>query len=382
MGTHGMRLGELTLAKVLAARDEGGRSKSLSDSSRSLELSESIEGTLADDRRPVLYKGGSRKRDTEQADQLALANFVRQVQNDEYTRAKDERDYQLSVQKESSQLALQYGKEAFDREKSFVSEFSENYFKAKGNPALQSHMVEVGRRRLRSLDPLMQDALEPFLVDGPLSLAEQNRQAFRKRNPQPQFTKDLDPQKDPMTYASELMAIDEYNNAEQEAATGVKVPDKKFYTLGEGLYAVKGTDGAPMLLTENDLAVKKMNEVYGQPTAAQIISQNGKVVSQNEIEVQLDGRKQVVKSYYNVLTGESGYDPVPEPASDRKMLKDWERKFATDFTTSFAAMQIDPSIKGSDPGSVLARGAVQLAESGASTKEIQDFVQNAYRCRD
>ena len=189
-----------------------------------------------------------------------------------------------------------------------------NYMSAMqgGNQALAGNIHRTMMKVFEGLDPVQQARIAPFVEQSPLGLQQQELRQWVQQNPMPQIIND--PRVNPLAYAADVNAQEDWKAAFQTKVNGKEVKPRNLIPIGEGLFVGRTKDGLPMLMGEQDLQVEALKEKYGAERAMQGLANGGKIYGETR-NVAIGGTTTPIRPELDMLTGEWSYQTAPPEMS-------------------------------------------------------------------
>lgn len=270
-----------------------------------------------------------------------------------------------------AQLLRQQRQEQDQRLRFMINKQTDLYFKASNNPALQKNLLGSMKGFMNSLPKEYQEVFKPYLQTGPFSKTEALKQQFISFKPPPESPPQETLTTDPYARAQYEFSRQDWNAELQHFITKQKpMAPRNMIALGEGLVALRDKDGIINLTSEENVILKAKAKEYGGDTATlgQLLANNGRLYSKDKRMAQVEGEQVEVKSYYNILDGQVGVEPIYHRGGQ---TKPFSNPLLHDLMISYAS---DPESLGNSKGARLATQIRTMREAGKSSSNIIENV--------
>lgn len=234
-------------------------------------------------------------------------------------------------------------KEQLDSLKYITGRYTDLYFSAKGNRALQENILSTMRGVKDSLPPAFRQQLEMFTKAGPFSeVAEKKRKWYEIKGAPPRELTDEE-RKDISLVARHQFSVLDYNNEMNHFLTGIAPSVKqRVVGLGDGNVAVRGESGFIHVTTEESLTGKAIAKEYDQNFGT-LLANDFKIAGESRPFVSV-GREFQAKKYFDVLQGKSVTEIIPGKVLGER--KHWESTFLTEVLSYVATKTEDKETAG------------------------------------
>ena len=253
-------------------------------------------------------------------------------------------------------------KAELDNMKYITNKYTDFYFKAKGNTALQENILSTMQGMKQSMPPAFRQQFDIFTKTGPFSDISEKRRKFAELYEMPRPLTDEE-SKDPITRGKREFAVLDYNQKQEHYLTG-QSPGKKrrFVPMGGGNVLARTKDGFFYQTTEETLNIQALAKDHGV-NPGKLFADDGLIFG-TERKGMIGGRSVAVTPYKDVMGNmKDGEDVVygKEDAVGRK----WESPFLKSFIVNFMS-----DSKGTSEGAKTARNIKAIInETGIKPRE-------------
>ncbi len=198
---------------------------------------------------------------------------------------------------------LQAQKQDFENQKYVITKLTDLYQQTE-SLAMRENIVASMKQSVGTMNPRMQQALQPFLMGGPLDPMEEKKRRFESvKGPRPQTT--VTPEESPELYARQSWLQKDYDRMAQKLLLGVEAPDEKAFMFSSeknAFVSFRGTDGSIQTMPAEAEQFKASLDAANM-TWPQVLSSGGWVDEEKQI-------KEMGKQIYevtvrkNIFTGQ------------------------------------------------------------------------------
>ena len=177
-------------------------------------------------------------------------------------------------------------KAELDNMKYMTNKYTDLYFKAKGNTALQENILSTMQGMKQSMPPAFRQQFDVFTKTGPFSEVAEKQRKFQELYgdmPRPLTEEE---NKDPMLKGEHAFATIDYNQKKENFLTG-KASGKKrrFISTGDGVVVGRTEDGFLYQTSEEALNMQAIAKDYGVNLKATAERFYGRQISKEEYKL-------------------------------------------------------------------------------------------------
>lgn len=176
-----------------------------------------------------------------------------------------------------------------------------------------------------------QAALKPFLTMSPLDPALQKKEQYRSVMPPPVV--DADFTVNPLAYAEQAFALEDWKRGEKEFMLGIEDDKRNLIGLPGGFFGQRNELGNIDILTEETLELKEFAK-QNNTTVGTLLANNLKHFSKDTKEILVNGKVFKVQPFVDLRTKTTGtqqqFQRTLQPGKVNKKLQEFLGAFASD----------------------------------------------------